>query len=69
MIFKIGRVGKTSMSLKFVEDTFNEKQQSTINASYLDKTITLSNNKEIKLAIWVRERLFRIQQDKKCTMQ
>lgn len=52
--FYEGRVGKTSMSLKFVEDKFDEKQKTTINASYLDKTMTLSSNKDVKLAIWVR---------------
>ena len=39
-IFKIvvlgeGRVGKTSISLKYVNNEFNEDQDSTINASYL----------------------------------
>ncbi len=32
---KIGRVGKTSISLKYVNDEFDDQQESTINASYL----------------------------------
>lgn len=56
------------MSLKFVEDKFDEKQQSTINASYLDKTLTLSNNKDIKLAIWVLLWKLRTLPGRKCTM-
>lgn len=55
----LGRVGKTSMSLKFVEDKFDENQKTTVNASYLDKTVTLSNNKDVKLAIWVRREIMK----------
>ena len=41
------------MSLKFVEDRFDELQKSTVNASYLQKLITLSNKSKVNLAIWV----------------
>ena len=36
-----GRVGKTSLTLKFVEDRFDEGQESTINANFLTKKITV----------------------------
>lgn len=42
------------MSLKFAEDKFDEKQKSTINASYLQKLITLDNKQKVTLAIWVK---------------
>jgi Ras-related protein Rab-21 len=51
--FIVGRVGKTSMSLKFVDGKFDDNQQSTINASYLEKSVTLKNGKTVRLAIWV----------------
>jgi len=46
-----GRVGKTSLLLRFVHNTFSDKQQSTIQASYLDKKITVGQN-TANLAIW-----------------
>lgn len=46
-------MGKTSMSLKFADGTFNENQESTINASYLEKNVALGNGKVVRLAIWV----------------
>ena len=57
-IFKVvvlgeGRVGKTSISLKYVNNEFNEDQESTINASYLEKKVVLQNHQSVKLAIWV----------------
>jgi GTPase SAR1 family protein len=41
------------MSLKFVDGSFDENQESTINASYLEKSVTLSNGRVVRLAIWV----------------
>eukprot|EP00301_Raphidiophrys_heterophryoidea_P003883 c11734_g1_i2.p1 GENE.c11734_g1_i2~~c11734_g1_i2.p1 ORF type:complete len:199 (-),score=56.91 c11734_g1_i2:129-725(-) len=46
-----GRVGKTSLLLRFVHNTFSDKQQSTIQASYLDKKITVGQY-TANLAIW-----------------
>lgn len=36
-----GRVGKTSLVLKFVKDCFEDAQESTINANFLTKSITV----------------------------
>ena len=47
-----GRVGKTSIMIRFVEDKFNIKQQTTVNASYLQKTITIQGS-TATLNIWV----------------
>jgi GTPase SAR1 family protein len=47
-----GRVGKTSIMIRFVEDKFNIKQQTTVNASYLQKTVTIEGN-SATLNIWV----------------
>eukprot|EP00455_Lapot_gusevi_P015532 TRINITY_DN1787_c0_g1_i1.p1 TRINITY_DN1787_c0_g1~~TRINITY_DN1787_c0_g1_i1.p1 ORF type:complete len:210 (+),score=55.91 TRINITY_DN1787_c0_g1_i1:63-692(+) len=46
-----GRVGKTSLLLRYVKDTFDDKQVSTIQASYLEKRLNL-NNRSTNLAIW-----------------
>ena len=40
------------MTLKYVNDVFNEHLPRTVNASYLEKEVTLSNNHKVKLAIW-----------------
>lgn len=62
-------MGKTSISLKFVNDEFDDQQESTINASYLEKKVTLENKQSVKLAIWVYDFLYRIRQDNKSIMQ
>lgn len=36
-----GRVGKTSLTLKFVENRFDDGQESTINANFLTKSISV----------------------------
>ena len=46
-------MGKTSISLKYVNDEFDDQQESTINASYLEKKILLESKQPVKLAIWV----------------
>jgi Ras-related protein Rab-21 len=48
-----GRVGKTSLVLRYVQNSFNDSQPATIQASYLTKRLTVEN-KTINLAIWVR---------------
>ena len=37
--FLTGRVGKTSILLKFVKDEFNDQQVSSIDASYMEKVV------------------------------
>jgi len=46
-----GRVGKTSLVLRFCKDTFSDSQSPTIQASFLDKAVTVGDNR-ISLAIW-----------------
>jgi len=48
-----GRVGKTSLVLRYCKDTFSDKQVSTIQASYLTKRINLGST-TCNLSIWVR---------------
>ena len=43
--YMLGRVGKTSLTLKYVHDTFNPDQISTINASYLEKIVNVGSEK------------------------
>jgi Ras-related protein Rab-21 len=46
-----GRVGKTSLVLRYCKDTFSDKQVSTIQASYLTKRINLGST-TCNLSIW-----------------
>lgn len=46
------RVGKTSISLKFAKNEFDENQLSTIDCSYCNKTINYKGRKQT-LNIWV----------------
>eukprot|EP01083_Nonionella_stella_P001627 4653_1 len=46
-----GRVGKTSLILRYVNNEFNDKQISTIQASFLEKRINFGT-KSAYLAIW-----------------
>ena len=46
-----GRVGKTSILLRYINNTFSEKQSSTFQASYQEKILNIGNN-SVSLAIW-----------------
>jgi len=46
-----GRVGKTSILLRYVRGNFDDSQQSTSQASYLDKKISLTGQ-AVSLSIW-----------------
>ncbi|XP_064628690.1 ras-related protein Rab-21-like [Lineus longissimus] len=46
-----GCVGKTSLVLRYVENKFNDKHLSTLQASFLDKKLNIGG-KRVKLAIW-----------------
>ncbi|XP_055335640.1 ras-related protein Rab-21-like [Paramacrobiotus metropolitanus] len=46
-----GCVGKTSLVLRYVENRFNEKHESTLQASFLNKKLNIGG-KRINLAIW-----------------
>ena len=47
-----GRVGKTSILLRFVENSYMEGRQSTCQASYLNKQVTVDDKREAQLSIW-----------------
>jgi len=46
-----GRVGKTCLCLRYVKNSFSDGQESTIQATYLDKRLNLGK-KSVKLMIW-----------------
>ena len=46
-----GRVGKTSLTLRYVNNVFSEKQTATIQASYLTKRVTV-DGQTVNLCIW-----------------
>jgi len=46
-----GRVGKTCLCLRYVKNSFSDAQESTIQATYLDKRLNIGQ-KSIKLMIW-----------------
>ncbi|XP_076061024.1 RAS oncogene family member Rab21 isoform X2 [Oratosquilla oratoria] len=46
-----GCVGKTSLVLRYVEDKFNERHITTLQASFLTKRVNL-HGKRVNLAIW-----------------
>ncbi|XP_065226027.1 ras-related protein Rab-21 [Planococcus citri] len=46
-----GAVGKTSIVLRYVEDKFNDKHLSTLQASFLNKKLNVGG-KRVNLAIW-----------------
>ena len=46
-----GRVGKTSILLRYTRGEYNDKQVSTLQASYLDKKIDVGTT-SVQLSIW-----------------
>ncbi|OQV22517.1 Ras-related protein Rab-21 [Hypsibius exemplaris] len=46
-----GAVGKTSLVLRYVENKFNERHESTLQASFLTKKLSIGG-KRVNLAIW-----------------
>jgi len=46
-----GRVGKTSLVLRYVENVFSDKQVATVQASYLTKRLTV-DGQSVTLSIW-----------------
>ncbi|KAG2392690.1 hypothetical protein C9374_011415 [Naegleria lovaniensis] len=46
-----GRVGKTSLTLRFIKDVFDEHQQSTIQATYLQKDLKVGDQ-NVCLSVW-----------------
>jgi Ras-related protein Rab-21 len=52
-----GRVGKTSLTLKYVNNIFDENQESSTNASFFEKVVQLPLAKKT-VAIWVHFQRF-----------
>jgi len=52
-----GRVGKTSLVLRYVENVFSDKQVATVQASYLTKRLTV-DGQSVTLSIWVRSHTY-----------
>ena len=50
--YVIARVGKTSLTVRFCNNLFDENQPSTLDASCLEKAVTLTGGGSIKLVIW-----------------
>jgi len=46
-----GRVGKTCLCLRYVQNSFTDNQESTIQATYLDKRLNVGK-KSVRLMIW-----------------
>jgi Ras-related protein Rab-21 len=46
-----GRVGKTSLTLRFVKNSFDDNQPSTIQATYLQKDLKIGD-KNVTLSVW-----------------
>lgn len=47
-----GRVGKTSILLRFIRNAFDDKQTSTLSASCFDKTVPLGGGETARISIW-----------------
>ena len=48
-----GCVGKTSLMLRYINDQFNEKHLSTLQAAFMKKKLKVDSNSSVELAIWV----------------
>lgn len=46
-----GRVGKTSILLRYTKGEYSDRQVSTLQASYLDKRVLIGNS-TVQLSIW-----------------
>lgn len=46
-----GRVGKTCLCLRYLKGSFSDSQESTIQATYLDKRLNIAK-RSVKLMIW-----------------
>lgn len=45
-------VGKTSLTIRFIYDQFNETMETTLGASYFEKVHEYHGNKNIKFQFW-----------------
>lgn len=47
-----GRVGKTSILLRYIRGEYNDRQVSTLQASYLDKKLSINSTTTVQLSVW-----------------
>jgi len=47
-----GRVGKTSILLRFIRNAFDDKQTSTLSASCFDKEVPIGGGDVVRMSIW-----------------
>jgi small GTP-binding protein len=47
-----GRVGKTSILLRYTKGEYSDRQVSTLQASYLEKRLVVSSATTVLLSIW-----------------
>ena len=47
-----GRVGKTSILLRYVRNAFDDRQTSTISASCFDKQVPVGGGENVRVSIW-----------------
>ena len=52
MYIFLKNIGKTSLMLRFINDQFNDKHISTVQAAFMKKKLRIGNN-SVELAIWV----------------
>ena len=52
MLLGEGRVGKTSLLLRYVQNTFSESQSPTVQATYLSKTVKTDSDAHARLNVW-----------------
>jgi Ras-related protein Rab-21 len=47
-----GRVGKSSIIMRFVQNKYDDRQQSTLSASCFDKNISLGGSESARISLW-----------------
>lgn len=49
---RVARVGKSSLTIKFSKNKFDEKQESTVDATHIEKAVEVAPKKSVNLMIW-----------------
>ena len=47
-----GRVGKTSILLRFMKNAFSDREASTLSASCFDKTVSIGGGETARMSVW-----------------
>ena len=51
-VLGVSDVGKTCVSVRYVEDTYDDKKSNTIGVAFLSRNCTASNGTLFKFQIW-----------------